>query len=98
MKIGNYNGHQSKMLFLIDEVMSAVISDCEYYMAVYNSHIPQHKEAKAFLSQGHDKLAAYFYKEVMRRSAHDSYYRHARFAGSDFLKEKIDKRLKLWDL
>ena len=95
MKIGSMDGHQSKMFFLIDEVMSAVLSDYTYCMATNAPHTPQYKEAKIFLSKGHDELVSYFYNEVMSCTA-GSYYRHARFAGGDFLKERIDKRLKKW--
>ena len=93
MKIGNLDGHQSKMFFLIDEVMSAVLSDFKYDMATSAPYTPQYKKAKAFLSQGHDELVTYFYNKVMSCTA-GGYYSNARFAGGDFLKEKIDKRLK----
>ena len=81
------------MFFLIDEVMSAVISDFKYCMAAYAPHTPQYKKAKVFLSKGHDELVVHFYTEVMSCTA-GGYYRDARFAGGDFLKERIDKRLK----
>ena len=81
------------MFFLIDEVMGAVLEDFRYCMAAYAPYTPQYKEAKAFLSKRHDELAAYFYDEVMSCTS-GGYYHDARFAGGEFLKEKIDKRLK----
>ena len=98
MKLGNYDAHQSKMFFCLDEVMGDVLGDFKYYMAVYDSHTPQYKQAKAFLSQGHDKLAAYLYNEVMSCCHGSSFYSDALFAGGDFLKKIIEKRLKQWDL
>ena len=98
MKLGTLDSHQSKMFFLMDEVMSEILSDFKYYMAVYTPHTPQHKDAKVFLSQGHDELAAYFYNAVMSRCRAGGYYSDARFAGSDFLKKSIDKRLKQYGL
>ena len=96
MKLGNMDCHQSKMFFLMDEVMSEIISDYRYYMAVYAPYTPQHKTAKVFFLKEHDELASYFYNEVMSRCKTDSYYRDALFAGGDFLKESINKRLKLY--
>ena len=96
MKLGNMDCHQSKMFFLMDEVMSEIISDFRYYMAVYAPYTPEHKKAKVFFLQSHDELAAYFYNEVMSRCS--GYYNHARFAGSDFLKASINKRLKQYGL
>ena len=98
MKIGSMDCHQSKMFFLMDEVMSEIISDFRYYMAVYAPYTQEHKKAKVFLFQSHNELIAYFYNEVMSRCKSDSYYRDALFAGSDFLKASINKRLKQFGL
>lgn len=91
------NAHQKKIYFIMDEIMCEVIGGFENNMEDYEPTTPEYKEAEEFLSQDHDKLAAYFYDEVMSRCKAGSYSSAARFAGGDFLKARIEARLKKWD-
>lgn len=97
MKISEMTSHQKKMYFIMDEIMCEIIGGFENVLEDYDSSSQECKEAEAFLSQGHDELAAYFYDEVMSRCKAGSYSSAARFAGGDFLRERIDKRLKKWN-
>lgn len=97
MKISEMNSHQRKMYFLMDEIMCEIIGGLENNMEDYSPDTEQYKEAEAFLTQGHAELAAYFYDEVMNRCRAGGYSSHARFAGGDFLKARIEARLKKWD-
>lgn len=97
MKIIEMTSHQKKMYFLMDEIMCEIIGGFENSLEDYALDTEEYKEAEAFLTQGHDELAAYFYDEVMSRCKAGGYSSHARFAGGDFLRARIDKRLKKWD-
>ena len=96
MKICEMNKHQRIMYLLMDEVMCEIIGGLENTIQDYTSDTEEYKNAEEFLNLGHDKLADYFYAEVMNRCKSDSYLSHARFAGSAFLKERIERRLMKW--
>ena len=96
MKFSEMTNHQKKMFLLMDEVMCEIIGGFENSLEDYKPDTEEYQAADAFLSQGHDELAAYFYDEVMSRCQAGSDASCARFAGGDFLKERIDKRLKKW--
>ena len=97
MKFSEMTKHQKKMYFLMDEVMCETIGGYENMLEDYKPDTAEYKAADAFLSQGHDELAAYFYNEVMNRCKAGSYASFARFAGGDFLKARIEARLKKWN-
>jgi hypothetical protein len=96
MKISEMNTHQKAMYYLMDEITCEMIGGAENTMEDYAPETEEYKDAEAFLNQGHDKLAAYFYAHVMNRCKSGSYASHARFAGSEFLKERIERRLQKW--
>ena len=93
MKFSEMTSHQKKMFFLMDEVMCDIIGGFANSLEDNKPDTAEYKVADAFLSQGHDELAAYFYNEVMNRCQAGSDASCARFAGGDFLKERIEKRL-----
>lgn len=96
MKVSEMNSHQRAMWQLMDEIMCETIGGLENTMEDCAPDTEEYKNAEAFLNQGHDKLAEYFYREVMDRCKSGSYASHARFAGSAFLKERIERRLVKW--
>ena len=91
MKVSEMNAHQFAMYQEMDYWMCEEIGGAENAMEDYKPGSEEYENAKKFLEQGHDELAKYFYNRVM-----SCCQEHAKFAGSDFLKERIERRLNKW--
>ena len=96
MKIREMNKHQLVMYKLMDKWTCDMIGGYENTLCDYSEDSEDYKEAKDFLSQSHEELAKYFYNMVMNDCKKGSNAEHARFAGSQFLKDRIDRRLTKW--
>jgi hypothetical protein len=96
MKIKEMNTHQLAMYRLMDYWTNEMIGGCENALQDYEENSEDYKEAEDFLNQTHEQLADYFYNMVMQDCKKGTNAEHARFAGADFLKERIDRRLTKW--
>lgn len=103
MKISEMNEHQKEAYRLMDEVTSEYIggyenqlSDTEGWDDEWN--ISQHQQAEEFLNQGHDRMKQFIYDTIISeaRQSRGASSTHLKFAGKEFLMERIEKRLKKW--
>jgi hypothetical protein len=93
MKRNEMNAHQKVLFDLTREAISDTIGAYENTMMDFRPETKEYKEAEEFLNQGHEALAKVIYDEVMDMCKRGANASHARFAGSEFLKERIDRRL-----
>lgn len=80
----------------MDEWTRDMIGGYENTLCDYHKDSEEYKEAESFLKQSHEQLAKYFYDMVMSDCRQGSNAEHARFAGSQFLKDIIERRLTKW--
>lgn len=95
MKRSEMNAHQKQAFDFICEVMSEWIGGYENVLLDYEEDSEEYKKAKAFLAQGHEVLKELVYNGVMAMSD-KGMAKHLRFAGKDFILERIDRRLTKW--
>lgn len=95
MKLSEMNEHQKIATKFIAEAMSDLIGGFENQLEDAEDGSEEKKEAEAFLNMGHEALVDRIYFEVMQ-SADKGTAKHARFAGTEFIKERISKRLEKW--
>lgn len=95
MKRSEMNTHQLQAFDFICEVMSSYIGGYENTLQDTDENDAEHIEAKRFLSQGHESLAKLIYDEVMAMSDEGT-TKHLRFAGKEFIMERINRRLTKW--
>ncbi len=93
MKLSEMNAHQKAMFRLMDEVTCDYIGGFENSLSDNPVESEEYQAAYRFLNQGHDKLAEFFYSHIMSDCKVGTNATHLRFAGSQFLKERIEKRL-----
>lgn len=96
MKISEMNAHQKTLYYIMDEVTRDFIGGYENTLLDFSEDEEEYQNAYKFLHQGHEQLAEFFYDLVMRHCKAGSNAEHARFAGSAFLRERIEKRLTKW--
>lgn len=96
MKRSEMNTHQRLVFDLMREVMSEYIGGYENTLLDEKPGSVDYEEAKAFLESGREALTKAVYDEVMERCKVGTNATHARFAGSEFLRERIDRRLAKW--
>jgi hypothetical protein len=96
MKRSEMNAHQRAIFDIMDELTREYIGGYENTMLDFSEEDEEYQNAYKFLHQGHEQLAQFFYDLVMRHCKAGSNAEHARFAGSAFLKERIEKRLVKW--
>ena len=95
MKRSEMNAHQQQAFDFICEAMSDYIGGYENALEDFAEGEKEHDEAMAFLAQNHETLIGIIYDEVMSR-ADKGTEKHLRFAGKDFIVERIDRRLRKW--
>ena len=95
MKRSEMNAHQIVAFDFIVYVMSELIAANELTLEDCPEDSEEYKNAKEYLSQGHDALLKDVYDEVMAM-ADKGTAKHLRFAGADFIKERISRRLTKW--
>ncbi len=96
MKVSEMNAHQKALYRIMDELTREFIGGCENSMMDYEKDAEEYKEAERFLKMGHKEMADFFYMMVMSECKAGSNAEHARFAGGDFLKERIEVHLNKW--
>lgn len=96
MKRSEMNAHQRKVFDLMDEITTELIGGYENTLLDFTEDTEEYQRAYEFLHQGHQELADLIYNMVMRECKAGSNAEHARFAGSAFLKERIEVRLTKW--
>lgn len=89
------NAHESTAYRYICKVMSEFIGGYENSLMDYAEDEPEYKEAKEFLATPHDEMVDFMYDEVMSY-ADKGTNRHLKFAGAEFIKKAISKRLTAW--
>lgn len=95
MKRSEMNAHQREAFDYICAVMSEYIGGYENVLEDFSEDSEEYKRAKNFLTLPHSELINIIYNDVMGLSAKDM-KRHLRFAGKDFIIERIDRRLTKW--
>lgn len=95
MKRSEMNAHQLVAFDFIVYAMSELIAAYELTLEDEPEDSEEYKAAKEYLSQGHDELVKIVYDEVMDM-ADKGTAKHLRFAGADFIKERISRRLTKW--
>lgn len=96
MKIKDMNAHEKTMYRLMDEATIEFIGGYENTMEDYSPETEEYKVAEKFLTMGHEKMAAFFYDYVMSMCKKGTNATAARFAGGEFLRERIERRLVKW--
>lgn len=96
MKLSDMNEHQKLAYKLMDEVTSEFIGGNENTMSDFEEDTEEWQGAKEFLSQPHDRLKEFIYNQIMFMADERGYAKHIRFAGKDFIMERIEKRLQKW--
>lgn len=95
MKISEMNAHQKEAYRWISESMSEYIGGYENTLQDYEEEDEEYKEAEEFLNLPHDELVEIIYNDVMA-GADKGTAKHLRFAGAEWIKERISKRLTKW--
>ena len=95
MKRSEMNAHQLVAFDFIVYVMSELIAANELSLQDYPEGSEEYEAAKEYLGRGHDALLKDVYDEVMAM-ADKGTAKHLRFAGADFIKERISRRLTKW--
>lgn len=93
MKIREMNANQKALYYMMDELTKDIIGGMENTMQDNLEGSELYEEAKAFLTQGHEQLKAYFYDML---KANREAQKHLKFAGNAFLLERIERRLTKW--
>lgn len=96
MKLREMDAHQKAMYKLMDSWTCDMIGGYENTLCDYATDTEEYKKAESFLKQPHEDMAKYFYDMVMSDCRQGSNAEHARFAGSQFLKDRIERRLTKW--
>lgn len=85
------NSHEKQVAKLISLATSEIIGGYENTLLDYPEDSEEYKEAKEILN--HDTLFGMIYDYVMEESRRN-YASHIRFAGKQFIEERIEKRLQ----
>ena len=93
MKMSEMNVHQRNLYRMMDELTCEIIGGYENAMADYPEDSDEYWEAKEFLDMGHDALKQYFFNALTARRETQ---KALKFAGNDFLMERIERRLRKW--
>lgn len=96
MKRSEMNAHQKAIFDLMSYEMSNIIGGYENLMMDYTEDDEEYKEAKAYLSQSREELIEDIYNIVMDDCKKGSNATHARFAGGQFLRDRIEAKLIKW--
>ena len=101
MKLSEMNAHQKLAFMYVKNELTEVIGGYENDIQDNSPDSEAYRNAQAFLSKPHDELVNQFYTWVMASIEADAKKgivsaKHAKFAGADFIKERIDRRLKKW--
>lgn len=95
MKISEMNAHEKVAFQLVCNAMSEWIGGLENQMMDNFEDSEEYKEAKEILGRGHQALEDDIYSMVMADSDKGS-LKHLRFAGENFIRERISRRLTKW--
>lgn len=95
MKRSEWNLHHKKADYIVNKVMCDVIGGYENTLEDFEEDDEEYIEAKAYLSRPKEELVEKMYQLVMSESDHDI-DKHLRFAGSDFIRERIRHKLTEW--
>jgi len=95
MKRSEMNVHQRQAFDFIVYAMSELVAAFELTLQDEPEDSEEYKAAYEYLHQGHDALKEEIYNEVMELSDAGT-AKHLRFAGKEFIMERIDKRLTKW--
>lgn len=95
MKRSEMNAHQLVAFDFIVYAMSELVAAYELTLEDEPEGSEEYEAAKEYLGRGHDVLKQEIYDEVMAM-ADKGTAKHLRFAGKDFIMERIDRRLTKW--
>lgn len=91
MKLNEMNEHQKTLVLQMRQYMSDMIGGCENTLQDYPEDSAEYKEASNYLSQGHENLKQDIYEKVMNACP-----KEGRFAGKQFLLDRIESNLNKW--
>lgn len=91
MKLSEMNVHQRRLFMEMCHYMSEMIGGCENTMQDYPIGSEEYESAKSYLRMGHENLKMDIYNDVIHTCP-----KEARFAGKEFLMERIERRLNKW--
>lgn len=89
------NGHEKMAYRFICEAMSEIIGGYENTMMDWEEGTEEYNDAYELLHSGHENLVDFIYCETMAL-ADTGMAKHMRFAGKDWIRERISKRLTKW--
>lgn len=93
MKIREMNKNQRELYMMMDQITSEYIGGYENTMLDYPEDSEEYREANEFLTMGHDAMKDFFFCMI---SADRESAKHLKFAGNEFLLERIERRLLKW--
>lgn len=92
MKFKECNKHEQLAWKLMIEQYNMYIGGLENILEDYNENDKEYQEAKETLSN-HDLLKQFIYDETIAIAEQMRFAKSIKFAGKDFLMERIEKRL-----
>lgn len=95
MKFSEMNAHEKEACRFVINIMSEMIGGNENQMMDYEEGSEEYEEAKAYLQQPRENLIDDLYTRVMMEADYKM-EKHIRFAGTEFIKERISRRLARW--
>lgn len=96
MKRSEMNAHQRTLFDIMSEVMSDLIGGSENTMMDEPEGSEDYVEAYNYLHQGREALVEDVYTTVMYEVSKRGATKAAKFAGREFLLERINNRLNKW--
>ena len=88
------NRHQTYAIEMIKEAFLDGFLGYENTLQDYPKDSEEYKMAYEVLHMGHEKLVEMIYRLVQVYAKNNAIERHINFAGKDFIKERISKRLE----
>lgn len=95
MKRSEMNAHERLAFSFICNAMSELIGGLENVLMDYPDDSEEYQNAWHDLHVGHETLVEWVYRDVMAQ-ADKGTAKHLRFAGEQFIRERIDRRLTKW--
>lgn len=96
MKTTEMNTHQKAAFNIVKEIMSDLIGGAENNLLDCEESSQEYQQAENYLKQSTEELVETIYTDVIDIAELRGGSKHIKFAGTDFIKERITRRLKKW--
>lgn len=90
------NAHQIEASLIIQDIISDMIGGYENTKSDFEEGSEEWKEADKFLSIKHDDMIELLYEMVIKESQYRGKSKHINFAGTDWIKSRLSKKLIYW--